>query len=156
MNLWNAPKTWLNAPGSLTRHLRRACAGKLTVDVQAQGWVSAASEVAHAFGVRPGVKVWRREVLLRCADAPWVHAQSFATRAGARALGLQHLGGRPLGEILFTRSSRRVRRAVVQPKMAAPWRRLALFKVRGHVVLLYEDFLPELPQRRMRRTCLRS
>ncbi|MEW5837474.1 MAG: chorismate lyase [Pseudomonadota bacterium] len=152
MNLQNAPKSWLNAPGSLTRHLRRACAATLSVDVRTEGWVSAEREVARALRVRLGVKVWRREVVLRCADVPFVHAQSYATRAGGRALGLQRLGGRPLGEILFVRAAYCARRAILRRFSLSgngkPWRRWALYVVRGHPVLLYEDFLPGLPRSR--------
>lgn len=152
MSLNPVPKAWLYAPGSLTKQLRRACAGELRVDVQAQGWVRAEAREARALGVRLGVRLWRREVILRCEHAPYVHAVSFSTPAGARALGLRRLGLRPLGNVLFARGAACVQRGVVRrfacPMSGRHWRRWALFVVRAHPVVLYEDFLPALPPRR--------
>ena len=143
---------WVYAPGSLTKHLRRACKGALHIDVQVQGWGRAENKVAGVLGMRAGRRVWRREVVLRCDAVPFVHALSFTTSAGARALGLQRLGGRPLGEILFARSAYCAQRGVLRrfskPRAGEAWRRWALFVVRGHPLLLFEDFLPGLPAKR--------
>ncbi|MDD2893252.1 MAG: chorismate lyase [Halothiobacillaceae bacterium] len=145
-------RAWLLSPGSLTKRLRRVCPGSVHVDVLSEGWVRAEAKVAHALAVPLGVWVWRREVILRCNELPYVHAVSFAGRVGVRALDLQRLGGRPLGEVVFSRGSRCEKRGVVRRfgvhPAGAPWRRWSVFNVRGHRVLLYEDFLPSLPPRR--------
>lgn len=152
MSLNPVPKAWLYAPGSLTKQLRRVCAGELHVDVQAQGWVRAEVREARALGVCLGVRLWRREVVLRCENTPYVHAVSFSTPAGAQVLGLRRLGLRPLGNVLFVRGADCAQRGVVRrfarPAPGRHWRRWALFVVRGHPVVLYEDFLPALPPRR--------
>jgi chorismate--pyruvate lyase len=144
-----APRAWLVAPGSLTKQLRRVCLGTLCVDVLAEGWVRVERVEARALGVRCGMWVWRREVVLRCEGQPYVHAVSFAERAGVLRLGLRRLGQRPLGEVLFKRGSRCEGRGVVRtfglrsPEL--PWRRWSVFKVHGHRVLLYEDFMAAVP-----------
>ena len=144
-----APRAWLLAPGSLTKQLRRVCLGTLRVDVLAEGWVRVERVVARALGVRRGVMVWRREVVLRCDGQPYVHAVSFAGRAGVRRLGLRRLGLRPLGEVLFRPGSRCEGRGVLRPfgqrSPDMPWRRWSVFAVHGHRVLLFEDFMPALP-----------
>ncbi len=149
MSEQGVPRAWLVAPGSLTKQLRRVCIGTLRVDVLAEGWSRAGRVDARALGVRCGVLVWRREVVLRCDGQPYVHAVSFAERAGARRLGLQRLGRRPLGEVLFRRGSRCAGRGVVRPfgqhSPQLPWRRWSVFEVHEHRVLLLEDFMPALP-----------
>ena len=149
MSEQSVPFSWLVAPGSLTKQLRRVCVGTLCVDVLAEGWVRAERVEARALDVRCGVWVWRREVVLRCEQQTYVHAVSFSGRAGVRRLGLRRLGRRPLGEVLFTPSSRCEGRGVVRPfgkrSPEVPWRRWSVFKVHGHRVLLYEDFMADLP-----------
>jgi len=148
-----ASRAWLVAPGSLTKHLRRVCVGTLRVDVLAEAWVRAGRVEARALGVPLGVRVWRREVVLRCDAQPYVHAVSFAGRAGVRRLGLRRLGRRPLGEVLFRRGSRCAGRGVLRPFGAhspgQPWRRWSVFRVHGYRVLLFEDFMPALPPLRV-------
>ncbi|MEF3192611.1 MAG: chorismate lyase, partial [Halothiobacillaceae bacterium] len=73
------PTTWLNAPGSLTRHLQRACAGRLTVHVLSEGWVRAETVAAQGLLVRAGVRIWQREVMLHCHQRDYVHALTWVT-----------------------------------------------------------------------------
>ncbi len=152
MSEQRVPRAWLVAPGSLTKRLRRVCPGLLRVEVLAEGWVRADSVVARVLGVPCGVWVWRREVVLRCDAQPYVHAVSFAGRAGVLRLGLQRLGRRPLGEVLFRRGSRCEKKGVLRRFGAhlpgEPWRRWSVFQAHEHRVLLYEDFLAALPLRR--------
>lgn len=141
----SSPRAWLRAPGSLTRHLVRACSGALRVRVVEEGWTSAELEPAERLGVRIGRRVWRREVILRCDDRPYVHAVTWMTEAGRRALGLGRLGGRPLGHVLFRRSARRLKREILPPREGRPWARRTLFELSGHRLLVQEEFLPGLP-----------
>lgn len=141
-----APLAWLRAHGSLTRHLVRVCPGILRVDVVREGWVRAEVATARRLGVRPGTRLWRREVRLVCGAVPYVHAQTWMTPAGVRALGLGRLGGRPLGHVLFRKDARRLRREVLRPAAPGqPWGRSTLYLLRGHRLLVREDFLPGLP-----------
>ena len=149
MGKQGVPRAWLVAPGSLTKQLRRVCVGTLRVDVLAEGWMRVECVEARALGVRCGVWVWRREVVLRCEGQSYVHAVSFTERAGALRLGLRRLGRRPLGEVLFARGARCAGRGVVRPFVQrapdVPWRRWSVFIVHGYRVLLYEDFMAALP-----------
>jgi len=141
----SSPQAWLHAPGSLTRRLARACPGVLRVGVVEEGWTRAALEPARRLGVRMGRRIWRREVVLRCDGRDYVHAVTWVTEAGWRALGLGRLGGRPLGHVLFRRSARRLRREILPPREGRPWARRTLYVLRGHRLLVREDFLPGLP-----------
>jgi len=139
------PSAWLRAPGSLTRHLQRACPGVLRVHVLGEGWVRAETVAAKGLRVRAGVRIWQREVLLRCAETPYVHALTWMTASGRRALGLERLGGRPLGHVLFRKAARRVSREIVKPREGRPWARRTLYVLRGHRLLVQEEFLAGLP-----------
>ena len=142
------PSAWLRAPGSLTRHLQRACPGVLRVHVMNEGWVRADLAPAKHLQVRVGARIWQREVMLRCDGQPYVHAVTWMTGAGHRSLGLGRLGGRPLGHVLFRKSARRIKREVVPPHDGRPWARRTLYVLRGHRLLVQEDFLPGLPSLR--------
>ncbi|MGD9888816.1 MAG: chorismate lyase [Halothiobacillaceae bacterium] len=143
---------WLQSLGSLTKRLRRVCPGELYVEVLHEGWVRADFAVAQGLALRVGVWVWRREVVLRCDGLPYVHAQSFVGRAGLRRLGLRRLGQKPLGEVLFRRGSVCAGRGVVRRfawhSTGKARRRWGVFRVHGHRVLLWEDFLSSLPPMR--------
>lgn len=141
-----APLAWLRAHGSLTRHLVRVCPQSLRVEVVREGWVRADTAPARRLGVRPGTRLWRREVRLVCGAEPYVHAVTWMTPAGVRALGLGRLGGRPLGHVLFRKDARRISREVLRPAAPGqPWARSTLYVLRGHRLLVREDFLPGLP-----------
>ncbi len=141
-----APLAWLHAQGSLTRHLARVCPETLQVEVLREGWVRADVWPALRLGVRPGTRLWRREVRLVCGAEPYVHAMTWMTPAGVRALGLGRLGGRPLGHVLFRKDARRMGREMLPPSAPGqPWARSTLYSLRGHRLLVREDFLPGLP-----------
>lgn len=148
LNAQRLPLRWLKSPGSLTRRLRRACVGDLRIHILSEHWRRADITQARVLGVRHGVRIWQREVELRCAVQVYVHALSFVTARGRCALALHRLGGRPLAQVLFSRSARRVQGGIVRrfslPQAHSRPRRWAVYAVRGHRVLLFEDFLPAL------------
>lgn len=152
-NARDTRRAWPYLPGSLTKQLRRVCGGRLCVYVVGEDWVRADAATARDLLLRRGVRVWRREVLLKCDDQAWLHAVSFVGASALKSLGLRRLGQRPLGEVLFRRGSRCLRRRVLRRFGAADeqtlWRRSAVFEVHGHRVLLHEDFLAALPPRRV-------
>jgi chorismate-pyruvate lyase len=119
------------------------------VQVIDEAWVQADAVLAAELRVRLGVWVWRREVCLACGDVPYVHAQSYVSRAGVRVLGLRRLGLRPLGALLFRHggrvSSGRLRMTLCKPRAGEPWARHGLYQLQGHRVVVYEEFLPGLP-----------
>lgn len=143
-----APQAWLRAPGSLTRHLARACAGSLRVDVLAESWGKADTRGARDLDLRPGSRVWRREVRLSCGEHDYVHAMTLASPVAVRVLGLARLGRRPLGHLLFRKGARRLKREVIRPRPGQPWARRTVYLLRGHRLLVQEAFLPGLPPRR--------
>jgi len=141
---------WLRAPGSLTRHLARVCPGRLVVEVLGEGWAKADPASARLLGLRSGARVWRREVCLSCRHAgewtPYVHAITLSSPEAQRMLGLARLGRRPLGSLLFRTGARRLSLEILHPGRRQPhWARRSLFLLRGHRLLVWEDFLPGLP-----------
>lgn len=148
--LTHPPLAWLRAPGSLTRHLARVCPGRLVVEVLGEGWAEADPASARLLGLRIGARVWRREVRLSCWHAgawtPYVHAITLGSPEAQRRLGLARLGRRPLGSLLFRGGARRLELAILPPGRNGPhWARRSLFLLRGHRLLVREDFLPNLP-----------
>lgn len=155
---------WLQAPGSLTAHLRRACR-RFEVRLLRQGPCAAGRDEARPLGLRPRVRVQAREVVLCCDGIPVVWARSVID---ARALrgpwkALAGLGTRPLAELLFQgRHARRtpLRHARLPPlgrwripagqldaRRAALRARRSTFTRRGARLVLTEVFTPGLAAR---------
>ena len=151
-------KPWLDEPGSLTRRLRRACAGRLHVTVLRESWGRPFADEAWRLRLRPGARVWCREVLLGCADEPQIFARSVIAPSALRGRyrQLRRLGGRPLGGMLFGRVP--VRRGTIEicrlgpddplhrhaSVAARPWARRSVFSVGSKSLLVTEVFLPAL------------
>jgi chorismate--pyruvate lyase len=114
--------------------------------------------------MEPRRYVWTREVQLFCDEQPWVFARTVippATLCG-RSRRLQHLGDRPLGEVLFTdpgvqRGEVQIARITASQHLhrrafgalaelpAVIWGRRSLFRIDGRPLLICEIFLPGLP-----------
>ena len=154
-------KPWLDEPGSLTRRLRRAFRGQLQVQVLRQQWSRPFADEAWRLGLRPGSRVWCREVLLGSREQPWIFARSvIAPRAlRGRYRQLRRLGGRPLGAMLFGRVP--VRRGAIEVCRLLPddglrrrapgdtpvWARRSVFQVGSKSLLVTEVFLSDrLPE----------
>ena len=93
---------WLTDHDSLTAAVRTRC-GELRVRVLRQGLGQALPDEAPMVGVRPGARVWVREVALVADGVPWVWARSVARPGDLRTAwrDLAGLGNRSLGAALF-------------------------------------------------------
>jgi len=93
---------WLIDHDSLTAAVRARC-GELRVQVLRQGLGRVLPDEAAMIGVRPGARVWVREVALLADGVPWVWARSVARPGDLRTAwrDLAGLGNRSLGAALF-------------------------------------------------------
>ncbi|MFO1429541.1 MAG: chorismate lyase [Candidatus Competibacteraceae bacterium] len=155
---------WLFDPGSLTRRVRQVCPGVFRVQVLDQTWARPLPSEADLLAVSHRQYVWVREVQLFCDTQAWVFARTVMPPVTLQGRGrrLQHLGTRPLGEVLFTdpkakRSEVEIARIMPNQRLhqrafgrlaEAPteiWGRRSLFRIDGRPLLVYEVFLPSLP-----------
>ncbi len=155
---------WLLDVGSLTRRLRRACAGRFRVRILSQAWTRPDRDEAGVLNLRAGSWVWTREVHLLCNERPWVFARTLIPAQTLRGRGrrLTRLGTKPLGAVLFAdsgvrRGSVEINRIVVGQRLhqrafvgfAEPpnaiWGRRSVFQIDGCPLLVCEIFLPDLP-----------
>jgi chorismate--pyruvate lyase len=158
-----ACRPWLLDRGSLTRRILARCPDFSVRGVRmVAGWAAPESAVA-----RPQ-RALLREVFLYCGDTPLVYAHSLLPLDNLRGRwrGLRRLGGRPLGEFLF--SDPQVKRAPLQYKKltrrhwlyrrachtlenppSSLWARRSTFTLNGRAIQVTEVFLPailELPE----------
>ena len=93
---------WLTDHDSLTAAVRARCC-ELRVRVLRQGLGRVLRDEAPLVGVRPGARVWVREVVLVADGVPWVWARSVARPGDLRTAwrDLAGLGNRSLGAALF-------------------------------------------------------
>lgn len=159
-----AMANWLFHPGSLTRRLRQCCGERLWVQILWQGWGRPSRDEASALQLRLDARTWIREVRLLCEDQAWVFARTLIPTATLHGRGraLQHLGSRPLGEVLFndpavcraavevakiTARQRLYQRALASapPYPALLWARRSRFHLGQQPLLVCEIFLPDLP-----------
>jgi chorismate--pyruvate lyase len=158
---------WLTDHDSLTAAVRARC-GSLRVEVLRQSLDRVLPDEASLIGVRPGARVWVREVALLADGAPWVWARSVARVGDLRGAwrDLAGLGNRSLGAALFAdprvgrgnllvralgRRDPRGRTALLRFGVAPAillWARRSLF-CRGHGrILVTEVFAPAIPPRK--------
>lgn len=169
--LANGLNDWLQAPGSLSRHLA-ATGTCFEVQLLWQGLAPARPHEARGLGCAPGWPCLVREVLLRVDGLPLVCARSLAPHRSTRGAwrALRTLGGRPLAEILFQdpgvrrsplrvwrqragsadvrHMNRRLRAAGVPlDDGGACWGRYSVFHRQGAPLLVQEVFLPAMTGR---------
>lgn len=149
-------RDWLFDQGSLTRRLTAQAQGAFSVTPLHEAWQVLRSDECQALGVPDGSQGWVREVYLRGHGEPWVFARSVAARKALEGSGLAlaDLGGRSLGELLF--SDRAFTRGAIEvtryPASLLPadvreerlWGRRSCFRRDGLGVLVAEVFLPTL------------
>jgi chorismate--pyruvate lyase len=92
----------IRQPGSLTARLAQR--GKVSVDVLFSGWDTARPDEARALHLRPGQRLYAREVCVRCNGVAAVLARSVTNIAAAKGAwsGLHRLGRRPLADLLWS------------------------------------------------------
>lgn len=142
---------WLQAEGSLTRHLQLRCRERFHVEVPNEGFALPTREEARTLGIPHRQRAWVREVRL-CGDGePWVLARTIIPLDTLKGRGrrLRHLGRVPLGAWLF--SHRAWHRGPLQtglnpaPTPGAPHcARRSIFTSGDHGLLVGEYFLPGL------------
>lgn len=159
---------WLTDPDSLTSRIRARCT-HFAVRLLHQRLGAARLDEAALLGLRPGERVWVREVLLFADGRPVVFGRSLLPRRNVRgAWNLFHgMGARPLGAALFAdpaisrsplscrrfdgRDARyhRARSALARHDASASmprgvWARRSLFSRHGRALLVSEFFLPQI------------
>ncbi len=158
--LWPRPpravRAWLDSPGSLTRALQRRCDGPLAVRLVGLSWRVATAEERRLLGLPAGGWVLERRVFLCCRGIPWVHARTVMPPATLAGPGrrLARLGGRSLGEVLFShpfveRGAVRwapvtAARLALPPEWGRLWGRRIQYFFHGRPLLVSEFFLPPL------------
>jgi chorismate--pyruvate lyase len=92
----------MRQPGSLTAWL--ASRGKVSVDVLFSGWDTARPDEARELGLRPGQRLYAREVCVRCHGVAAVLARTVTSIAASKGAwsGLHRLGRRPLADLLWS------------------------------------------------------
>ena len=158
--------SWLREPGSLTARLKASCR-EFSVRCLRQGLQPVGRDEGAFLGLRPGTRVWVREVLLCCDDIPVVFAHTVMARRPRHPFDLRFgaLGERSLGSLLFSdpcivRGKLQFRRldarhplflravtvlpAALSAVPAGLWARRSGFGCGAKTVLVNEVFLPAL------------
>lgn len=136
---------WLASTDSLTSRLIISANGDFSVRLLRQRLDRPRRDEALALGIPFAQRVWRREVALCVAGAPWVVARSVAPLARLRGQRLGHLGERSLGSWLFRQPDLQrgpieiTRRPAPFYNAQGPWGRRSLFR-HGHFVVLVQEF----------------
>lgn len=155
-------REWLYNPDSLTQRLLTLSEGELRVQVIAQGFCRPRTSERHILGLAEKQVALVREVLLLGCGQPWVFARSILplTTLSGRYRFLRHLGGQPLGALLFKDPSmRRGKFELMQSRITelnippaaayafAPettvWGRRSVFYLGAKPLLVGEYFLPD-------------
>ncbi len=158
-----ALRAWLTEPRSLTRRMRRRCAGGFSVRLLALYRQRPGESERRLLGSRHGQLALVREVALACAGHPLVYARTVIPLPTLRGpyRRLRRLGNRPLADVLFT--ARGVRRDAMEFALVLPgqdlhqraaavleggedglWARRSRFLLRRRPLLVTEVFAPEL------------
>lgn len=146
-----ALRPWLYLETSLTAKIRAACAGSVGVEVLGEDWKVPALDEVQLLAGGLQQRAWVREVALHCDGRAWVQARTVIPCASLTGSlrQLRRLGGRPLGEVVF--SARRLERRCLQVgRVEDPgtgrmlWGRRSLLAVDGKPLLIAEMFLPAL------------
>lgn len=163
-----ALRPWLTDPGSLTARIRARCACFRVVVLRQSLDLPHPDEVG-VLGLRSGVRVWVREVLLLADERPVVFARSILPRD--HVSGTWHLfhgiGTRPLGAALFAnpaivrsplsstgldRRDARYHHALAaarpdhDPAPTRLWARRSVFRLGHRALLVSECFLPAISE----------
>jgi len=151
----------LLSPGSLTQYLEKRVEKTFQVEVLSNGWLYPHHDEVKYLDISTREKAWVREVYLRCDGEVAIYAWSVfpeSTLTG-KYKGLQRLGNKSLGKILFKQSEvlrsefeiaqitlehplyQKVARELSQ-EQSFLWARRSCFKLEDKPVLVNELFLP--------------
>ena len=97
-------RAWLEDPGSVTSRMRCVCSENFSLALVAQRKARPFRHEARILELPSRRLALIRQVLLCCADVPWIFARSVLpiTTLKGRNRRMAHLGSKPLGEVLFT------------------------------------------------------
>jgi chorismate--pyruvate lyase len=156
---------WLFDGESLTKRLKQACGRNFNVKLLRQNYERPLLCERRALGMDDRAQALVRQVHLCCADQVLVYARSVMPLAllQGNSRGLAHLGGRPLGELLFrdkTMQRSPMEIARIEPgdlfygwalaegaAVKGPlWGRRSVFRLAGRPLLVNEIFLPPPPE----------
>jgi len=154
---------WLFDQGSLTRKILLSCKNEFRVEVLSQQWQRPMLNEALRLNVHPEHRALIREVLLYCGKEPWVFARSVLPRKtlSGRRRFIGKLGGRSLGEILFSdpsiqrdalevaeiKKGQRMFNCATELLARTPesvWGRRSVFYLHKKPLLVNEVFLPSI------------
>ncbi|HSS65712.1 MAG TPA: chorismate lyase [Gammaproteobacteria bacterium] len=159
-----ALRAWLEDPGSVTARMRVTCGAEFSLLLVAQHKARPLLAEARELKLPPRRFALIRQVLLCCADVPWIFARSvlpFSTLRG-RKRRLAYLGSKPLGEVLFALPGLVRHEVSVVPLCADPamqealidalgedpdgaWLRRSVFLLDNDPLLINEVFLSNIP-----------
>ncbi len=152
---------WLLEPGSITARLRARLLRPLTVKVLNQSWQRPLFSEHRLMKLNAQHRHLVREVLLETETGTWVIARTVIPRTTLSGVcrSLNHVGSRPLGEVLFAdpylqrqqlefcrihpdhwQTRLRSRLSLEQPV----WGRRTVYLLAKKPILICEFFLPEL------------
>ncbi len=149
---------WLFNQQSLTRRLRTLCQDQLQVRPLKECWQQLPDDECSVLGCASGSTGWVREVFLCGNNMPWVYARSVCSRDALERSGfdLPGIGGRPLGEFLFSDSRfgrgplqiSQLDAALLATRLPVEgstslWARRSCFQRHDLSILVTEIFLPE-------------
>ena len=140
-----ALRPWLVETGSLTQRLKRCCPDGFDLQLLDEHEITTDDATTRALALAAPARALQREVDLRCARVPRIHALSvipLATLAGA-GRALDGLGERPLGDALFAHPEM-VRGPIEIALRDGVWGRRSVFRLAGAPLLVSEWFLPGL------------
>jgi len=154
---------WLTTPKSLTAKLKTFCSTLQVVVLSEKMEIPLLNE-SQKLGLAHNEEAWVRCVLLKCHDKSWVYARTVIPKFESTNPWneLQHLGNKPLGEVLFEMSS--IQRSPFEfskdklsywpyltPTLSSPettdlngYARRSIFHQKHAPLLLTEVFLPGL------------
>ncbi len=158
-----AIRAWLEDPGSVTSRIRGACGGEFSLALVAQHRARPFLSEARVLQLPSRRFALIRQVLLGCADVPWIFARSVIPVSTLRGRNrLAHLGSKPLGEVLFSfpglvrhrvqvaplcadASMRQALRDALDEDPAGAWLRRSVFLLNNDPLLINEVFLSNIP-----------
>lgn len=140
-------KKWLFADGSLTQQLMQLADGQFHVELLKENYQKMTVKDATWLAMPHHHLAWVREVYLYgCEDRPWVRAKSIfpILSLQAKARIFPHIGQKPIGALLFQRTTPKCERRVV--KLKDGWTRQSCYHWHGCKFIVQETFLSDFEQ----------
>ena len=152
-------QSWLNETGSLTQRLRGVHGDSFGVSVLRQRWQHAFIDESRLLSQNQYQYQLVREVILHNQKQPLILARTIipASTLAIAERKLNHLGNRPLGEVIFAYPDLRISQrqfsqaeadiwipsVMQQPETVDHlWGRRSVYQIHQHPLLVAEFFLP--------------